>query len=179
MKNIIIILLAGMLAFSMSGCGKQPPQPSATEPTVLTEEASAPPTDQIVPTETTTPPRPVRDYIDLTILSSTMRYAEVFNMVSSPEDYVGATVKMQGILSRGKLYVPDGSLTDGGVVFSCIILDATSCCAQGIPFDLAGDPSFPEDYPPLESEITVIGTFEIHEQDGLTFSRLANASFVE
>lgn len=177
MKNIIIILLAGMLAFSMSGCGKKVPQLSATEPTVLTEAASAPIPGQTE--ETTTPPRPVRDYIDLTILSSTMRYAEVFNMVSSPEDYVGATVKMQGILSRGKLYVPDGSLTDGGVVFSCIILDATSCCAQGIPFDLVGDPSFPEDYPPLESEITVIGTFEIHEQDGLTFSRLANASFVE
>ncbi len=34
--------------------------------------------------------------VDLTTLSGTMVYSEVFNMIANPEDYVGKTIKMQG-----------------------------------------------------------------------------------
>ena len=113
----------------------------------------------------------------LTALSSTMVYAEVFAMMSSPEDYVGKTVKMQGIFSKGQLYAA-GSLNDGGTVFACVIQDATACCAQGIPFELAGDHTYPQDYPELGDTITVVGTFEIHEQEGMQFCRLRDAELV-
>ena len=115
--------------------------------------------------------------VDLTALSSTMVYGEVFAMMSSPEDYVGKTVKMQGIFSKGQLYAA-GSLNDGGTVFACVIQDATACCAQGIPFELAGDHTYPQDYPELGDTITVVGTFEIHQQEGMQFCRLRDAEFV-
>ena len=98
-------------------------------------------------------------------------------MMSSPEDYVGKTVKMQGIFSKGQLYAA-GSLNDGGTVFACVIQDATACCAQGIPFELAGDHTYPQDYPELGDTITVVGTFEIHEQERLQFCRLRDAELV-
>ena len=34
--------------------------------------------------------------VDLTKLSSTMVYSEVYNMVNTPEDYTGKTVRMTG-----------------------------------------------------------------------------------
>lgn len=119
------------------------------------------------------------DFIDLTAMSSTMVFAEVFNMTTHPEDYVGKTVKMQGIFSTGKLYAQEGTFEDGGTVFACIIQDATACCAQGIPFDLAESRAYPEDYPELGAPITVTGTFEICTQDGLEFCRLSQAELLD
>ena len=119
------------------------------------------------------------DFIDLTAMSSTMVFAEVFNMTTHPEDYVGKTVKMQGIFSTGKLYAQEGTLEDGGTVFACIIQDAAACCAQGIPFDLAESRAYPEDYPELGAPITVTGTFEICTQDGLEFCRLSQAELLD
>lgn len=160
-----------------------PLREETTFPTTASEEPKA---LQTLPLETgereQTETAPSKDtaestFVDLTALSSTMVYAEVFAMMSSPEDYVGKTVKMQGIFSKGQLYAA-GSLNDGGTVFACVIQDATACCAQGIPFELAGDHSYPQDYPELGDTITVVGTFEIHQQEGMQFCRLRDAELV-
>lgn len=161
MKRFFLLFLIAALA--LTGCG----QTATPEATVATT----------APAPSETEAKQTGSYVDLTALSSTMVYAEVFNMTTFPEDYVGKTVKMQGQFSTGKLYAPDGS--DGSMVFACIIQDATSCCAQGIPFDLAGSFSYPEDYPELGNQITVVGTFEKCTQDGLEFYRLSQAEMVE
>lgn len=161
MKRFFLLFLIAALA--LTGCG----QTAAPEATVAT---AAPATSE------TQAAKQTGSYVDLTALSSTMVYAEVFNMTTFPEDYVGKTVKMRGQFSTGKLYAQDGS--DGSMVFACIIQDATSCCAQGIPFDLAGSFSYPEDYPELGDQITVVGTFEKCTQDGLEFYRLSQAEMV-
>lgn len=161
MKRFFLLFL--IIALALAGCGQ-----AAPEDTVA---ATAP-----APSETQAA-KQTSSYVDLTGLSSTMVYAEVFNMTTFPEDYIGKTVKMRGQFSTGRLYAQDG--TDGSMVFSCIIQDATSCCAQGIPFDLAGSFSYPEDYPQLGDQITVVGTFEKCTQDGLEFYRLSQAELVE
>ena len=162
MKHFFLLFLIAALA--LTGCG----QTATPEATVATTAPAASETQAANQTGS---------YVDLTSLSSTMVYAEVFNMTTFPEDYVGKTVKMRGQFSTGKLYAQDG--TDGSMVFACIIQDATSCCAQGIPFDLAGSFSYPEDYPELGDQITVVGTFEKCTQDGLEFYRLSQAEMVE
>jgi len=53
-----------------------------------------------------------------------------------------------------------------------------ACCAQGLEFAFAGKPVYPDDYPELGAEITVVGTFEWYEEDGCRYYRLGNASFV-
>ena len=170
MKRLISLLLAAGMALGITACRSQVPESAAEELTTPTTIVSDP---------TPLPTLPETTMVDLTALSSTMVYAEVFAMMSSPEEYVGKTVKMRGIFSRGQLYAGDGSLDDGDMVFACVIQDATACCAQGIPFDLAGDYSYPQDYPTLGDTITVVGTFEIYKQNGLQFCRLGNAEFVQ
>lgn len=182
MKRLLCLLLAALTVFGLGACGKK----SAAETAFQTTASEEPKPLQTLPLETgeteQTETAPTTDtaesaFVDLTALSSTMVYAEVFAMMSSPEDYVGKTVKMQGIFSKGQLYAA-GSLNDGGTVFACVIQDATACCAQGIPFELAGDHSYPQDYPELGDAITVVGTFEIHQQEGMQFCRLRDAEFV-
>ena len=177
MKRLLCLLLAALTVLGLGACGEKSGAPTGetTFPTTASEE---PKPLQTLPLETA----PSKDtaestFVDLTALSSTMVYAEVFAMMSSPEDYVGKTVKMQGIFSKGQLYAA-GSLDDGGTVFACVIQDATACCAQGIPFELAGDHTYPQDYPELGDTITVVGTFEIHEQEGMEFCRLRDAELV-
>ena len=177
MKRLLCLLLAALTVLGLGACGEKGAAPTGetTFPTTASEE---PKPLETLPLETA----PSKDtaestFVDLTALSSTMVYAEVFAMMSSPEDYVGKTVKMQGIFSKGQLYAA-GSLNDGGTVFACVIQDATACCAQGIPFELAGDHTYPQDYPELGDTITVVGTFEIHEQEGMEFCRLRDAELV-
>lgn len=183
MKRLLCLLLAALTVLGLGACGEKSGAPTGetTFPTTASEEPKA---LQPLPLETgereqTAPTADTAEstFVDLTALSSTMVYAEVFAMMSSPEDYVGKTVKMQGIFSKGQLYAA-GSLNDGGTVFACVIQDATACCAQGIPFELAGDRSYPQDYPELGDTITVVGTFEIHQQEGMQFCRLRDAELV-
>lgn len=174
MKRLLCLLLAALTVLGLGACGEKSGGETAF-PTTASEE---PKPLETLPLETA----PSKDtaestFVDLTALSSTMVYAEVFAMMSSPEDYVGKTVKMQGIFSKGQLYAA-GSLNDGGTVFACVIQDATACCAQGIPFELAGDRTYPQDYPELGDTITVVGTFEIHQQEGMEFCRLRDAELV-
>ena len=107
--------------------------------------------------------------VDLTRMSATMVYAEVFNMMVEPENYVGKTIKMNGLF-----YVyPDEK--KGTYTFACIIMDATACCAQGIEFRLRGEHAYPADYPEPNTNITVQGTFYTYEEDGFTHTLLIDA----
>ncbi len=92
--------------------------------------------------------------VDLTSLSSTMVYSEVYNMVFYPENYVGKTVKMKG--SYAIFYDEDMEK----YYHTCIISDATACCAQGIEFELTDDYAFPDDYPEEDDVVCVTGTFD-------------------
>ena len=186
MKRLLCLLLAALTVLGLGACGEKGGAPTTEETTSSTTASEEPKPLETLPLETgateqpeTTPTADTAEsaLVDLTALSSTMVYAEVFAMMSSPEDYVGKTVKMQGIFSKGQLYAA-GSLNDGGTVFACVIQDATACCAQGIPFELAGDHTYPQDYPELGDTITVVGTFEIHQQEGMQFCRLRDAELV-
>ena len=105
--------------------------------------------------------------VDLTKMSATMVYSEVYNMMVTPDDYLGKTIKMSG---KFKVHYDEGSDT---YYFACIVQDATACCAQGIEFE--GDYIYPRDYPDEGSEITVLGTFEIYQDGAYSYCRLKDA----
>ena len=108
--------------------------------------------------------------IDLTKLSKTMVYSEVYNMMVSPEDYVGKTVRMSGIYND----FVDG--VTGIQYFYCVIQDATACCAQGIEFELTEDYRFPDDYPEENEEVCVTGTFDIYYEGQYQYVTLRGAT---
>ncbi|MCR4591516.1 MAG: hypothetical protein K5668_11955 [Lachnospiraceae bacterium] len=110
--------------------------------------------------------------VDLTIMSSTMVYAEVFNMVYNPENYTGKTVKMKGI------YAVYHDENQEKTYHACVISDATACCSQGIEFELTDEYQYPEDYPEESSDICVTGTFDTYMEDGYTYCILRDAQLL-
>ena len=107
--------------------------------------------------------------LDLSALSGTVVYSQVYDMVEDPEAYLGQTVKLKGNFS----YFQDPDTQNE--YFAAVIADATACCAQGIEFVWAGEHAYPRDYPPLDTMVTVTGTFGTYEEDGYTYLQLSDA----
>lgn len=168
MKRLLCLLLAVCMTLSLCACGK-----GAERDTERGASASEPQPSPAI----TEPPQASADgaEVDLTVLSSTMVYAEVYNMLyNDPESYLGKTVRVRGEFSIYQLVV-DGVLQPAPVAYACIIADATACCAEGMEFVLEGDLTYPDDYPELGTEITVIGEFQSYEENGMTGYHLINA----
>ena len=89
-------------------------------------------------------------------------------MMSKPNEYVGKTVRMNGTFS-----VYHDAATDQ-YYFSCVVADATACCAQGIEFTVDGY-SYPDDYPDEGTFITVTGVFDTYQEGNYTYCTLRNA----
>jgi hypothetical protein len=105
--------------------------------------------------------------VDLTTLSSTMVYAEVYNMMTVPNEYMGKTIKM-----GGQYYA--NYYEETGLYYHCVIIaDATACCQQGLEFKWNGDHTYPDDYPADNSEIEVVGVFGSYDELGQTYYYLA------
>ena len=103
--------------------------------------------------------------IDLTSISSTMVYSEVYNMMMTPEDYIGKIVKMSGTYAT---YHDDAT---GNDYYACIIQDATACCTQGMEFVLA-DGNYPTE---VGTEVTVSGVFDIYTEGEAQYCTLRDA----
>ncbi len=173
-KRIAMVALMGMLVFA--ACGEKENPVTAETAAVFAESVAE---DMVQDTQPlmvaeTAPEDGNTDSdspydVDLTQMSNTMVYAEVYNMMMTPEDYVGKTIHMEGIFST---YYDQN---EDQYYHACVIQDATACCAQGIEFVLKGNPQFPEGYPEQGDLITVSGIFELYEENGLEYCRLVEA----
>ena len=110
--------------------------------------------------------------VDLTIMSSTVVYSQVYDMVTNPNKYVDNVVKVKGTFSvyhdiNTNIYYP-----------SVIIKDATACCQQGLEFLLYGKAIYPTDYPRINEEITIIGVFSTYNEGPNEYCRLKNSILV-
>jgi len=112
------------------------------------------------------------DIIDLTVMSATMIYAEVYKIMSTPQEYIGATIRM-----RGPYYASYYEPTDGYYHF-VIIEDATACCSQGIEFIWRGNHTYPDDYPKNKTIIEMTGVFGSYDELDITYYYLAIDSFL-
>ncbi len=191
MKRFFCLLLAACMTLSLCACGKDSEKDAGNDTPSSDVEVSAPtesipaPNEQETPDEQQTPEEPEQTQtsadgvdVDLTVLSSTMVYSEVYNMLyNDPAHYLGKTVKARGEFSIYQL-VTDGVLQPDPVSYACIISDAAACCAEGMEFVLEGDLTYPDDYPELGAEITVIGEFQSYEENGMTWYHLVNAKMV-
>ena len=189
MKRLFCLLLAVCMAVSLCACGKGSEKVAENNTPSPDGEVSAPaeiiptPDEQETQDEQQTPEEPEQTQtsadgvdVDLTVLSSTMVYSEVYNMLYFyPEDYYGKNVKMTGQFNVYQWVDESGVVADMPVAYACIISDATACCAEGVEFVLEGDYTYPDDYPELGTEITVIGEFQPYEENGMTWYHLVNA----
>ncbi|HCC35024.1 MAG TPA: hypothetical protein DEQ02_05095 [Ruminococcaceae bacterium] len=138
MKKLAVVILLLFLFCVVTGCSDASDSPSAG--------AGAPGGESEV--------------IDLTEMSSTVVYTEVYNMVTTPDDYVGKTIKVDG------LYTPSFFDTTGDYYHYILVEDATACCQQGLEFVWEGDHAYPGDYPAEGEEILIEGVFTSYMELG-------------
>lgn len=96
--------------------------------------------------------------VDLTALSSTMIFGELFNMTTNPEQYLGKTVKVRGA------YTSTHSDETNNDYHFVVVADAAACCQQGMEFILNGsqDPGgYPD--PAAQTRIEVVGVFDSYK----------------
>lgn len=108
--------------------------------------------------------------IDLTTLSSTMVYSEVYNMMMDPDAYIGKVLKMSGAFA---VYHDEAS---DKYYYGCIIQDATACCSQGIEFEPVNASVYPDEFPEENAPVTVTGTFDVYEENGTKYCTLRDAT---
>ncbi len=184
MRKMIRVLVPAVLSVMMvfTGCGNKTNEDavavdtvSDTADTVKEEETEAGETElpeQDKPEEAELPEERVTEEeseIDLTVLSATMVYSQVYDMMVDPKKYIGKNVKMSGMYS-----VFYDELKDKRY-HACIISDATACCSQGIEFELTDDYKYPDDYPEEAEDICVSGTFDTYKEDGYDYCVLKDA----
>ncbi len=177
-------MLALVLLCAVAGCAAEdenaPPPVNGTPWRAESSQTPLPPVPEFEPRlDAAAPPPAVYDYdrpapaaqpdpnvdVDLTALSSTMVYAEVFNIMMQPDSYVGKRIKMGGAYNSQYLAEEDAQ------VHFVVIADATACCAQGLEFRLSADPApvYPDDYPAANTYVEVTGTFGIYEIGDLEY----------
>ena len=167
-------LLISLLCIAVSGCSNADAleQTDSDDPEVLQEESidvdtATDTTDESVEdttsdtaadTATGTPAEGVD--VDLSVMSSTMVYAEVSNIMAYPEDYLGKVIK-----AKGYYFVSD--VDASGMYYHFVVIeDALACCIQGLEFKLGDDYMYPDDYPSTETDIEVMGEFKVYQLDG-------------
>lgn len=157
MKKIIAIILALVLTLSFVACSKNSDK---------NENSNSKTTTSI--TETTRAEAKPVD-LDLTELSRTVVYSEVYNMLITPDDYKGKNIKMKGQFNQ---YTDEEK---GKIYNSVIIPDAAACCQQGLEFELSDktNPNFEQN-----TEITVVGTFDTYSDGKYLYCYLKNAEII-
>ncbi len=177
-KRVALLLSLSLLCAAVAGCaGKEAspaPQNAAPQPAVSPGLAPAPGPGASLSVPGAGRPalaaRPDPDVdVDLTALSSTMVFAEVFNIMMSPDSYVGKRIKMGGAYNSEYLAAEDAQ------IHYVVIADATACCAQGLEFKLDGAPApvYPDDYPAANTYVEVTGTFDIYTSGDLEYYYVA------
>ena len=122
--------------------------------------------------ETAAPTEPPVIDMDLSRLSGTFVYAQIYNLMTDPEPWLGKIIRVAGYYS----FYDD---QEHGIVYhACIVPDATACCAQGIEFVRAGEHNWPGDYPEDGAGITVTGRLEIYEENGYSYLHLVDAELI-
>lgn len=98
--------------------------------------------------------------IDISRMSGTMVYGQVYQMVMYPSKYLGKHIKMKGIFSS---YYDEEMERR---FYGCVIQDALACCSQGLAFELAKPRKYPEQYPAEGDAIIIEGDFDYEKDEG-------------
>jgi len=101
--------------------------------------------------------------VDLSALSSTMLSAQYNNIMTSPNRYIGKTIKVRGS------YAAFFSEAAGGYRHYVITKEGDDCCTEGFEFIWSGE------HEPLEEgvKIEAVGVFSSYEEAGRTWYYLA------
>ena len=150
MKKMAVMLILCLLTAILAGCAAS------------SADNSAPPATA----------EPLVVDLDLSGLSGTVVYAQVYNIMVDSEAWLGKVIRISGYYSAYE------DTVRGVVYHACVIPDATACCAQGIEFVWAGEHRWPDDYPEELTDITVTGRLASYDEDGTVYLHLVDAELI-
>lgn len=75
---------------------------------------------------------------DLTVVSETIMFSQIINLIYSPSEYENMVFKMEGMIQQ---FDVDGV----GMMYFIVIYDETGCCPYGIELRFDDDAEIPED----------------------------------
>ena len=110
--------------------------------------------------------------LDLSQLSATIVYAQLYNIQYDPGQYLGKIIRISGQYS-----VYRDPITQV-VYYACVVPDATACCMQGMEFVPAGEAPDPDAPYDPEMIITVTGRLELYVEEGCSYLHLVDAEMV-
>ena len=107
--------------------------------------------------------------VDLNNLNANVVYAQVFQMMTQPDKFIGKRIRMSG---QFNVYAAqEGNPSGVTEYYAIIIADAQACCQQGIEFVWPGH-TYPDGFPEVKSNASVTGIFEVYEENGKKYCRL-------
>ena len=107
--------------------------------------------------------------VDLNNLNANVVYAQVFQMMTEPDKFIGKRIRMSG---QFNVYAAqEGNPSGVTEYYAIIIADAQACCQQGIEFVWPGH-TYPDRFPEVKSNASVTGIFEVYEENGKKYCRL-------
>lgn len=172
---------AAAAAPDMPKAAQQTPAPPAETPaaevpadTAETPSAAEGRTPAAQPAAPETPPAGAPVDVDLTQLSASVAFAEVYNMRQNPDGYLGKRLRV-----AGRFTVNQDPKT-GTVSCGLLIEDAAACCSQGMDLLVPASWVYPKDYPALDSRVTLTGELQADEAlkaRGIVLFRLAKVTF--
>ncbi|MBR4910058.1 MAG: hypothetical protein IKZ47_01885 [Clostridia bacterium] len=174
MKKTVLFIFTLILALAVCACDSASNGASGNAKTVadvLNEQTGNTTSDNsgqgaFVPTVTDTN---MKCDLDVTSMNATVAYSQVIDFWNNPGNYMGKIIKVRGTFKV---------ITDNGRnYYSCNLGDATACCTAYVEFILKDPLKYPDQYPKVGEEFTVIGEFETYLENGYTFCQLKNASF--
>ena len=97
--------------------------------------------------------------LDLTALSAVMLSAEMTNISRSPQDYLGQTIRIDG------MYI---NFSDGNNRYFhfVIFMDEAGCCEKGFEFRVNEEFGAPEEIININADIQVTGVFQVCVESG-------------
>ena len=171
LKTILCILSLAMILCACACAGKEATAaqetataeaPAVTAPEEKTTEGASAATVSEEKTEE------AKVDLDLSVMSGTIVYSQVYNMMYDPKPFLNKVIKVAGYYTTFE----DTAL--GTVYHACMIPDAAACCAQGLEFVWAGDHAL-EEYPAETTDITVTGRLEMYVENGASYLHLVDA----
>ena len=156
----LLCLLSVLFTLCAASCARQAPSSDARMPEVTSAEPAA-------------AAAPAAIDLDLMGLSGVVVYAQVNNLVTDYQSWLGKIIRIEG-------YYTVTEDSEGTVWHACVIPDATQCCAQGLEFVWAGNHEYPDDYPEEGAGIIVTGRLELYRDLALDtdFLHLVDADLV-
>ncbi len=187
MKKILICIICLTLAFGVTACGKASDKDSNGDTKIISDAKNKQENSKSNTKKEVSKKEVAGDAgkgkssksksktssnkidVDLNNLNANVVYAQVFQMMTEPDKFIGKRIRMSG---QFNVYAAqEGNPSGVTEYYAIIIADAQACCQQGIEFVWPGH-TYPDGFPEVKSNASVTGIFEVYTEDGKKYCRL-------